>query len=99
MNRPRWIAVVVFWILFVASIGLDPYHPWLRAVWTVLGIGSLVVGSIYSVVEMSRRGYRTGELSYYRGVPRFLWWIVLDDEEYEKRTSKAKEIPSPDSKG
>ena len=24
MNRRRWIAVVVFWILFVASIGLDP---------------------------------------------------------------------------
>jgi energy-coupling factor transporter transmembrane protein EcfT len=98
MNRRRWIAVIVFWILFVASIGLDPYYPWLRVVWTVLGIGLLVVGSIYSVVETSRRGYRTGEFSYYRGVPRFLWWIVLDDEEYEKRTSKSKEIPSPDSK-
>ena len=99
MNRRRWIAVVVFWILFVASIGLDPYYPWLRVAWTVLGIGLLVVGSIYSVVETSRRGYRTGEFSYYRGVPRFLWSIVLDDEEYEKRTSKSKQMPGPDSKG
>jgi hypothetical protein len=81
LNCRRWIAVVVFWILIVASIGLDPYYPWLPAVWTVLGIGSLVVGSIYSVVEMSRRRYRTGEFSYDRGVPRFLWWIALDDEE------------------
>ena len=102
MNRRRWIAVVVFWILFVASIGLDPYspyYPWLRVAWTVLGIGLLVVGSIYSVVETFRRGYRTGEFSYYRGVPRFLWSIVPDDEEYEKRTSKSKQMPSPDSKG
>ena len=99
MNRRRWIAVVVFSILFVASIGLDPYYPWLRAVWIVLGIGLLVAGSIYSVVEMSRRGYRTGEFSYYRGVPRCLWWIVLDDEECEQRTSKSKELPSPGSKG
>jgi energy-coupling factor transporter transmembrane protein EcfT len=99
MNRRRWIAVVVFWILFVASIGLDRYYPWLRVVWTVLGIGWLVVGSVYSVVEMYRRGYRTGESSYNRGVPRLLWWIVLDDEEYEKRTSKSKELPRPGSKG
>ncbi len=40
-----------------------------------------------------------GSFSYYRGVPRLLWWIVLDDEEYEKRTSKSKELPSPGSKG
>jgi hypothetical protein len=99
MNRRRWIAVVVFWILFVASIGLDPYYPMAACRVDRSGIGLLVVGSLYSVVEMSRRGYRTGEFSYYRGVPRFLWWIVPDDEEYEKRASNSKEIPGPDSKG
>jgi hypothetical protein len=30
MKRLRWMAVVVFWILFLASIGLDPYYPGLR---------------------------------------------------------------------
>ena len=27
-----------------------------------------------------------------RRSPSFLWWIVLDDEEYEKRTSKQQAI-------
>jgi hypothetical protein len=99
MKRVRWIAVAVFWILFVASIGLDPYYPWLRVVWTAGGLALLAIGSIYSLVEMSRRGYRTAEFSYYRGVPRFLWWIVLDDEEYEKRTSHAKAKSGPESNG
>jgi len=58
-----------------------------------------VAAAIYSLVEMSRRGHRTGEFSYYRGVPRILGWIVLDDEEYEKRTSKAKAQSRADSKG
>jgi len=94
MNRRRWIAVVVFWILFVAFIGLDPYHPWLRAVWAVLGIGLLVVGSIYSVVEMSRRGYRTGEFSYYRGVPRFLWWICWMTKSTKSVPQRPKKYPA-----
>jgi hypothetical protein len=97
MKRARWVAVVVFWILLVASIGLDPYYPWLRVVWTAGGLALLAIGSIYSLVEMSRRGYRTGEFSYYRGVPRFLWWIVLDDEEYEKRVSQTKAKSKPES--
>jgi len=99
MKRLRWMAVVVFWILFLASIGLDPYYPGLRVVWTAAGLVLMALGSIYSLVEMSRRGHRTGEFSYYRGVPRILWWIVLDDEEYEKRISKAKAQSRPDSKG
>jgi len=88
MNRLRWIAVVVFWSLFVTSTA--PYYRWLRVLWTAAVLALVTVGSIYSVGEMSRRGQRTSEFSYYRGLPRFLWWIVLDDEEYEKRTSKAK---------
>jgi hypothetical protein len=89
MNRRRWIAVIVFWILFVASIALDSRYPWVRLAWTSMGLTLLVVASVYSVVEMFRRGNRTGEMVYYRGVPRFLWWIVLSDEDYEKHSKRA----------
>jgi hypothetical protein len=88
MNRLRWIVIIFFWVAFLASIGLDPYYPWLRVIWTAGGLALIAVISVYSVVEMSRRGHRTGEFVYYRGVPRFLWWMALDDEEYEKQTSK-----------
>jgi hypothetical protein len=33
---------------------------------------------------MFRRAEKTGKYVYYRGVPRFLWWFVMSDEEYEK---------------
>jgi hypothetical protein len=90
--------VVVFWILLVAFIAWIPtIHG--CAVWTVLGIGWLVVGFIYSVVEMSRRGYRTGEFSSCRGFFCFLCGPCWMTKSNEKRTSKAKELLSPDSKG
>ena len=48
----------------------------------------VAVAAVYSVGEMFRRGRSTGEYIYSRGVPRWLWWIVLDDENYDKLVAK-----------
>ena len=84
-NRRRWIGVIGFWILFVASIAFVRRYPWLDTVW--LAFLSLLVATIAfrSVRGIFRHGDRRGEYIYYSGVPKFLWCFVLSDEKYEKR--------------
>jgi len=91
VQRRRWIFIVAFWILFVASIALVRRWPWIDTAWNALWLLLLIVAAVYSVREMLKRGGRSGEYFYSRGVPRCLWWIVLDDEEYDKRTSNLPE--------
>jgi hypothetical protein len=91
LNRRRWIAISLFWILFVASIGLVGRYPWLDTAWNALWALLIIAAVVYSVGEMFRRGRRTGEYVYSRGVPRCLWWIVYDDEVYDKLTTKGSE--------
>jgi hypothetical protein len=88
LNRRRWIAIIAFWILFVASVGLVRRYPWGDTAWSALWALLIIVAVVYSVGEMFRRGRRTGEYIYSRGVPRWLWWIVYDDESYDKLVAK-----------
>jgi hypothetical protein len=84
LNRRRWTGVIAFWILFVGSIVFVRRYPWLDTAWNTLWAALVIVVGFYSVREMFRRAEKTGEYVYYRGVPRFLWWFVMSDEEYEK---------------
>jgi len=68
-----------------------PQISWLRVIGTVSGLVLMAVISVYSVVEMSHCGHRTGEFVYTEE-SLVLVVIVLDDEEYEKRTSKHQAI-------
>lgn len=86
LNRRRWIFIIVFWVIFLASIGLVRRYEWIDLAWNGLWLLLVIVGGFYSVREMFRRGDRTGQDVYTRGVPRCLWWIVMDDEEYDRRT-------------
>lgn len=74
-----WIVPVIFWTLFVTSIGLGKRYPWLDTVWCIAGMLFLLGVSVYSVVYTLRHHHETGSISY-RGIPRWLHRFSLDDE-------------------
>jgi hypothetical protein len=82
--RRSWIFAVVFWFLFLASIGLDSRFPLLRTVWVCAGLLFALIASAFSVNEFVHHRDVSGEYVYYRGVPRWMRSFVLDDEEYAK---------------
>jgi hypothetical protein len=77
---------IVFWTLLLASVGLADRYRWLQAAWAFACIGFLVVGAISTTVGMSRdRRYSNGN-GYY--LPRWMIWVVLDDEQYDRYLQK-----------
>jgi hypothetical protein len=90
LNKKRWIFITVFWILFLASIGFAEHYRWIKTAWVGIVWAFAAVGSVYSVLEMFRSGGADGSYVYYRGVPRFMRWFVLDDEEYAKDIERQK---------
>lgn len=83
-SRRSWIFAVLFWLLFLASIGLDSRFPLLRTAWVCAGLLFALIASVFSVNEFVHHRDVSGEYVYYRGVPRWMRWFVLDDEEYAK---------------
>ena len=83
-GRRSWAFAALFWLLFLASIGLDSRFPWLRTAWVCAGLLFALIASVFSVNEFVRHRDVSGEYVYYRGVPRWMRWFVLDDEEYAK---------------
>lgn len=90
LNRRRWAFVIVFWLLFLASLGLAGHYRWLDTAWVFAGLLFAVVASVFSIVEMLRHRGGSGEYIYYRGVPRCMRWFVLSDEEYAKDIERQK---------
>jgi hypothetical protein len=73
---------IVFWTLLLASVGLVDRYRWLQAAWVFVWIGFPVVAAVSSIVEMYRkRRYSNGYVYY---LPRWVMWVVLDDEQYDK---------------
>jgi Na+/melibiose symporter-like transporter len=86
---------IVFWTLLLASVGLVDRYQWLQAAWVFVCIGFLVVGAVSSTVEM----YRTVVIRN-RNVdclPRWMMWVVLDDEQYDKYLHRRR-LTAPDKK-
>jgi hypothetical protein len=90
LNKRRWTFIAAFWILFLASIALAGHYRWIKTAWVGVLLLFAAVCSIYSVLEMFRSGNVDGSYVYYRGVPRFMRWFVLDDEEYQKDIERQK---------
>lgn len=84
LNKRRWIFITAFWLLFLASIAFAGHYRWIKTAWVGIMLAFAAIGSVYSILEMFRNGAADGNYVYYRGVPRFMRWFVLDDEEYEK---------------
>ena len=83
-NRRSWILVIIFWLLFLVSIGLNERYSWVHTAWVYAALVFAIVGSVFSVSEVARHSDGSGQYVYYRGVPRWMRWFVLDDEEYAK---------------
>lgn len=89
-NRRSWLFVIVFWLLFVASIGLDGHYPWVNTAWVYAALLFAIVVSVFSLAEMFRHRNASGHYVYFRGVPRCMRWFVLDDKEYARDTERQK---------
>lgn len=89
-NRKSWAFVIVFWLLFVASIGLDGHYGWVHSAWVYAVLLFAVIVSVFSVAEMFRHRHVSGGYVYFRGVPRCMRWFVLDDEAYAKDIEREK---------
>ena len=99
-NQQTTIFGIVFWFLFLASIGLvdSDRWLWLKAAWFFLGWTFAAVASVFSIVEMFRnrnhsieyetRAARSLQSSYY--LPRWMLWVLMDDEQYAKYLRRRK---------
>jgi hypothetical protein len=91
-SRQTTIFGIVFWTLFLASIGLADRYRWLDAVWFCVGWSFAAVASVFAIVERLRNRNTSNEYvggparslqsSYY--LPRWMMWVLLDDEQYAK---------------
>ena len=70
MNR-RWIPVIIFWALFLGSIGLYGRYAWLDFGWHLALLFVLMALSIYSVIRIIRHPTEKLNTSYPRWFKRF----------------------------
>jgi hypothetical protein len=85
---------IVFWTLLLASVGLVGHYEWLQPAWAIVCIGFLDVGAVSSTVAM----FKNRRLSNGRDcLPRWMMWVVLDDEQYDKYLQRRK-LTTPDKK-
>jgi len=75
-----WIPGIVFWVLFLASLGLAERYPWLDTVWYAVWMLFLLVVAVYAVVDIFRHRHDYGGFVGYRGVPRWVVRFFGDDE-------------------
>jgi hypothetical protein len=76
----RWIPAIVFWALFIVSLGLYDRYPWLDTVWYAAGMLFLLLVASYSVVRIFRHRHETTTISY-QGIPRRLERFFLDEDD------------------
>ena len=69
--KGRWIPVIIFWALFLASIALYGRFPWLDITWYVALLVILIAFSIYSALRIIRDRTDKPAGSYPRWFKRF----------------------------
>jgi hypothetical protein len=90
-KRQTTIFGIVFWSLFLASIGLSDRYRWLDAVWFCVGWSFAAVASVFAIIERLRNPKTSNEyggparsLQSNSYLPRWMMWVLLDDEQYAK---------------
>jgi hypothetical protein len=96
MNRRwrSWIPGIVFWTLFLVSLGLGKRYMWLDTVWYAAWMLFLFVVAVYAVVQIFRHRHETGGYAGYRGVPRWVVTLFGDDVEQQGKPSIARKVDS-----
>jgi uncharacterized membrane protein len=95
---------IVFWITFLASIGFGFFsrYRWLDVAWFLAVYSLAAIISVFSIVEMFKnrntsneyagRPARSLQSSHY--LPRWMMWVLLDDEQYAKYLQRRRVTPS-----
>lgn len=87
--RPKSIAGIAFWILFVLSLGLNERYRWIDRVWSTALWIFLLASTIYFIVHTLR--YRS--LTGVGGYPKWFLRFAYDDAD-EQKVSKDKKPTS-----
>ena len=101
-NQRTTIFGIVFWILFLASIGFGfvIHNRWLDAVWVCTGWSFAAVASVFAIIERLRNRNTSNEdvggparsLQSNHYLPRWMMWVLLDDEQYAKYLQRRRVI-------
>jgi steroid 5-alpha reductase family enzyme len=86
MLRVRWISALVFWILWLLSIFLQPRYPWIDAIWQVLFLLIAIATTVYFVADTI---LHRGELRSVRGYPRWFMRFAMDENEKPGENGKS----------
>jgi hypothetical protein len=99
-SRQTSIFGIFFWTLFLASIGLSDRYRWIDAVWFCVGWSFAAVASVFAIIGRFRNGStsdlyiggpaRSLQSSCY--LPRWMMWVLLDDEQYAKYLQRRRVI-------
>jgi hypothetical protein len=98
-SRQTSIFGIVFWTLFLASIGLSDRYRWIDAVWFCVGWSFAAVASVFAIIERFRNrstsdlyiGGPTRSLQSSCYLPRWMMWVLLDDEQYAKYLKRRRD--------
>ncbi|HXU10149.1 MAG TPA: hypothetical protein VN743_14225 [Blastocatellia bacterium] len=86
-SKSKWIAGVIFWILFLVSLALNARYRWINLIWSIALWLGLLGTSIYFVA----RAFHNRTLSGTAGFPRwFLRFAFDEDERGEQDGPKAR---------
>jgi hypothetical protein len=80
-NQQTTVFGIVFWVLFLTSIGLGlvTRYQWLDIAWFLAVYAFAAIASVFFVLEFFRNRGTPGEHR-----PRWLMWVLLDDQQYAK---------------
>ena len=82
--KPKWIVVVVFWILFLLSVASSEEYPSVKYVWSAALLLFLLATFINFAFQFVRYGGDTRAIRD-RGYPRWFMRFALDEDEQTKR--------------
>lgn len=85
----RWIPAIIFWALFIVSIGLYERYPWLDTVWYFALLFFILFVAVYSVVHIHRHRHEATAIAY-QGVPRWLERFFLDERDDQPRRTERR---------
>jgi hypothetical protein len=79
-----FIVGAVFWAVLLVSLTLGERYQWIGTAWGLGCVAFLVITSVYSVLEIFEHHHASGEYIYHRGAPRWMRWLLQDEDDYAK---------------
>ena len=83
--KQKWIATIVFWILFVLSLGLNEQYQWIGSAWLALSWLVVVAASVYFLTHSSHRS--ADDQTSNRRYPRWFTRFAYDQDKRSAQTN------------